>query len=213
MWPLVGIPKAIASGMAAYRSVICRDAGFEHISRYVSGLLLSANETLQGMYSQWVFPPGAAVSRRAMHEAVFEAGWDRESLMAQHQATVSQQHQGQRPEVISIDWTFTHHERSEQIYEVKRSYDYVEKRMSRYQTVMTAAVANRQRVDGLAVEVQFPNYEAEEMAYLEMTAKRVTRKWRRCSGDWWSCCTTRRTAWLTENEPRWRWSWCSRSVG
>ena len=31
--------------------------------------------------------------------------------------------------------------------------DYVEKRMSRYQTVMTVAVANRQRVDGLAVEV------------------------------------------------------------
>jgi hypothetical protein len=36
-------------------------------------------------------------------------------------------------EVISIDWTFAHHERSEQIYGVKRSYDYVEKRMSRYQ--------------------------------------------------------------------------------
>ncbi|MGF1517275.1 MAG: hypothetical protein ACFCVB_05650 [Nodosilinea sp.] len=43
--------------------------------------------------------------------------------------------------------------------------------MSPYQTVMTAAVANRQRVDGLAVEVRFPNYAAEEKAYLAMTAQ------------------------------------------
>lgn len=112
MWPLVGIPKVIAQGMAAYRSVFCRDSGFEHVSRYVTGLLLSANKTLQGIYSQWVFPPGAEISRRAMHEAVFEAAWDRESLMVQHRATVSQQHQGQGPEVISLDWTFAHHERS-----------------------------------------------------------------------------------------------------
>ncbi len=118
------------------------NAGFEHVSRYISGLLLSANKTLQGIHSQWVFPPGAAVSRRAMHEAVFEAGWNREALMVQHRATVSQRHRGHGPEVISLDWTLAHHERSEQIYGVKRSYDYVEKRISRYQTVMTAAVAN-----------------------------------------------------------------------
>lgn len=171
MWPLVGIPQAIAQGMAAYRSVFCRDAGFEHVSRYITGLLLSANKTLQGIHSQWVFPTGTGVSRRAMHEAVFESGWNRERLMEQHRATVSQQHQGHGPEVISIDWTFAHHERSEQIYGVKRSYDYVAKRMSRYQTVMTVAVANRARVDGLAVEVQFPNYAVEEKAYLEMTAQ------------------------------------------
>lgn len=120
MWPLVGIPQAIVQGMVAYRSVFCRDAGFEHVSRYISGLLLSANKTLQGIHSQWVFPPGAAVSRRAMHEAVFEAGWDREGLMVEHRATVSPQHQGHGPEVISIDWTFAHHERSAQIYGVKR---------------------------------------------------------------------------------------------
>jgi len=29
MWPLVGIPESIAQGMAAYRSVFCRDAGLE----------------------------------------------------------------------------------------------------------------------------------------------------------------------------------------
>ncbi|MGF1570827.1 MAG: hypothetical protein ACFCVD_22590 [Nodosilinea sp.] len=111
----MGIPQSIAQGMAAYRSVFCREAGFEHVSRYVRGRRLSANKTLQGIYSQWVFPPGAEVSRRAMHEAVFEAGWDREGLMAQHRSTVSAQHQGHGPAVMSIDWTFAHHERSQQI--------------------------------------------------------------------------------------------------
>ncbi len=84
-------------------SVFCQEAGFEHVSRYISGLLLSANKTVQGIHSQWVFPPGTAVSRRAMHEAVFEAGWNRERLLVQHRAMVSQQHQGHGPAVISID--------------------------------------------------------------------------------------------------------------
>ncbi len=42
----MGISTAIACGMAAYRFVFCREAGFEHVSRYISGLLLSANKTL-----------------------------------------------------------------------------------------------------------------------------------------------------------------------
>lgn len=43
--------------------------------------------------------------------------------------------------------------------------------MSRYQALITAAVANAERVDGVAVEVQFPNYQAEELAYLNKTAQ------------------------------------------
>ena len=39
------------------------------------------------------------------------------------------------------------------------------------QTVVTASISNGQRVDGIAVEVQYPNYEKEELAYLEMTVK------------------------------------------
>ena len=37
--------------------------------------------------------------------------------------------------------------------------------------MVTAAIANPHRVDGVAVELQFPNYEKEELAYLEMTAQ------------------------------------------
>ena len=83
-----------------------------------------------------------------MHEAVFEAGWDREGLMVQHRRVVARRYQGQGRQVIGLDWTLAHHERSNRIYGVKRSFDYVENRMSRYQTVMTAAVSNRQTVDG-----------------------------------------------------------------
>jgi len=49
--PLVGIPELIAEGLRPYRDLFCRAAGFEHVSRYVTGLLLSPNKTLQGVLS------------------------------------------------------------------------------------------------------------------------------------------------------------------
>lgn len=42
--------------------------------------------------------------------------------------------------------------------------------MSTYQTVVTAVVANAGVIDGVAVDVQCPNYQPEELAYLKMTA-------------------------------------------
>ncbi len=59
----------------------------------------------------------------------------------------------------------------EKIFAAKEAYDYVNRRWSCYQTVVTASISNSQRIDGIAVEVQHPNYEKEELAYLEMTAK------------------------------------------
>ncbi len=35
---------------------------------------------------------------------------------------------------------------------------------------MTASIANREIIDGIEVVVQEPNYEKEELAYLEMTS-------------------------------------------
>ncbi len=171
MIPFVGIPPTIAQGMSAYRDVFCREAGFEHVSRYVSGLLLSENKTLQGIAAQQVYPEGQGVSRRAMHAAVFEAGWDSEQLMQRHREVVAQRHQGQGREVISLDWTLSHHEDGFEIYGVKRSYDYVNHCMSRFQTVVTAVVANSQAIDGLAVEVQLPDFSEAERGYLKMTAQ------------------------------------------
>ena len=67
--------------------------------------------------------------------------------------------------------TFSYHPHSEKIFAAKEAYDYVNRCWSCYQTVVTASISNGSRVDGIAVEVQNPNYEKEELAYLEMTAK------------------------------------------
>lgn len=168
-WPLVGIGATLQQCMAAYREVFCRAEGFEHVSGYINGLLLSANKTLQGIYAQIVWPEGKQVSRRAMHEAVFESGWSRDALMQRHRQTIAPQYRGRGRVVISVDWTFAYHPHSEKIYGAKEAYDYVHQGWSCYQTVVSAAIANPQRVDGLAVEVQRPNYQKQELAYLQMT--------------------------------------------
>jgi hypothetical protein len=169
--PLVGVPALIKDGLELYREVFCREAGFEHVSRYVTGLLLNPNKTLQGIYAQQVWPDEQGVSRRAMHAAVFEAGWDSEGLLPRHRAVVAGAHRGRGLEVVSLDWTYVHHDRGPEIYGAKRAYDHVAGCMSTYQTLVTAVVANAERVDGVAIEVQFPNYQAEELGYLKMTAR------------------------------------------
>lgn len=170
MLPIVKVPFTIAEGMKKYREIFFRDKGFEHVSRYMSGLVLSANKTLQGIYAQQVWPEGESVSRRAMHAAVFDAGWSVEELMKKHRANVSLDHQGNKGrEIISLDWTMSHHDRGPRIYGVKEAYEYVERRMSLFQTVITATISNPLVVDGIAVEVQKPDYSEAEIGYLEMT--------------------------------------------
>ena len=171
MLPLVGIPETVAKFLKQYRKVFCREAGFKHISNYINGLLMSSNKTLQGIYSQLVWDEAEKVSRRAMHEAIFEGRWKYEELMQQHRKVVSPIHQGKGREIIALDWTFSYHPHSEKIFAAKEAYDYVNRCWSCYQTVVTASISNGSRVDGIAVEVQNPNYEKEELAYLEMTAK------------------------------------------
>lgn len=83
---------------------------------------------------------------------------------------VAEQHRGRGLEVIGLDWTYVHHDRRPAIYAAKRAYDHVEGRVSTYPLV-TAVVANADAVDGLTVEVQFPNDQAEELSYLTMTAQ------------------------------------------
>jgi hypothetical protein len=168
---LAGVPQTIAKGMNAYREVFFREQGFEHVKRYVSGLLLSENKTLQGIYAQQVYLEGGQTTRRAMHAAVFESGWHYQELMQQHRKSLSKQHQGQGREVISLDWTLSHHEDGLSIFGVKRAYDYVNHCMSNYQTVVTGVIANSHRIDGIVTEVQIPDFSKEEREYLKMTAQ------------------------------------------
>jgi len=170
MLPITGIPETIAKGLAGFRDLFCRQEGFEHISRYVTGLILSPNNTWQGIYDLQVWERHTP-SRRAMHAAVFEAGWDSPAFMQRHRAQVAHDHRGRGREVISLDWTWAHHERGPHIFGVDQAYDYVQKRTARFQTVVTAVISNRRMIDGLEVIVQEPKALKEEMGYLEATAK------------------------------------------
>jgi hypothetical protein len=169
MLPIVEVPEALRRGLAPYRDVFCRDAGFEHVSRYVAGLLLSPNKTLQGLYDVQVWGSEHAPSRRAMHAAVLEAGWDTEALMPRHRAVIAHEHRGRGREVLSLDWTYAHHERGPKIWGINKAWDPVEQRYGRYQTVVTAVVANRELIDGIEVVVQEPKRYEEEVAYLNAT--------------------------------------------
>ena len=171
MVPLVGVPETIRRGLAPYREVFCRAEGFDHVSRYVTGLILSPNKTLQGLYDAQVWEPGAPRSRRAMHEAVFEAGWAADALMPHHRAVIAGAHRGCGREVISLDWTYAHHERGPKIWGVKKAWEHVQQRLAPYQTVVTAVIANRGRLDGIEVLVQQPSRQDEELAYLHETGR------------------------------------------
>ncbi len=106
-----------------------------------------------------------------MHEAVFESGWDSAALIKHHRTEVAQAYQGRGRQVISLDWTLAHHERGPEIYAVTKGYDYVERRMSLFQTVVTAVVSNHEWIDGLEVVVQDPKDLEVEVVYLKATAK------------------------------------------
>jgi hypothetical protein len=111
---MVEVPTTIRQRLRPYGDLFRRAEGFEHVSRYVSGLLVSPNKTLQGIYAQQVWE-GNKPSRRAMHEAVFEAGWDAEQLLPRHRTLIAPEHQGRGREVIALDWTLVHHERGPHI--------------------------------------------------------------------------------------------------
>src|SRR5262249_61728064 len=128
MGPLVGVPETIRRGLAPYREVFCRAEGFEHLSRYVTCLLLSPHKTLQGISDLQVWEPGVSHSRRGMHEAEFEAGWAAGALMPHHRAVIAGTHRGRGREVISLDWTYAHHERGRKIWGVKKAWDHVAQR-------------------------------------------------------------------------------------
>jgi DDE superfamily endonuclease len=170
MLPITRVPETIAKVMEKFRKVFCRDEGFEHVSRYLTGLILSPNKTLQGIYDLQVWE-GEVPSRRAMHEAIFEAGWESEELIKQHRCEVAKDYQAEGRKVISVDWTLSHHERGPEIYGVTKAYDYVAGRTARFQTLITAVVSNRELIDGLEIIAQDPKDLKAEAAYLKATAK------------------------------------------
>jgi len=170
MLPVVGVPKTVQQQMRPYRDLFRRSEGFEYVSRYITGLLVSPNKTLQGIHAAQVWEDDGP-SYRAMHEAVFEAGWNAEELLLRHRRLIAPEHRNRGREVISLDWTLVHHERGPHIYGVTKSYDYVERRMAQFQTTVTAVVANRQLIDGIDARIQEPDVSKEEEEYLKATVQ------------------------------------------
>ncbi len=171
MIPLVEVPKSVAEYLEQYRELFKRKKGFEIVSRFITGLILSPNKTLEGIHSQQFWLENKGIKRRGMHHAVFEAGWDSEKIMPKHREIIASEHRDRGEEVISLDWTLSHHEKGAKIYGVKKLYDYVEGKMSRYQTIVTATIANREIIDGIELVLQEPSYEKEELNYLKMTRR------------------------------------------
>jgi hypothetical protein len=88
-----------------------------------------------------------------------------------HRAVVAADHRGRGREVLSLAWTYAHHDRGLHIWGVQVAWDQVEKRSARYQTVVTAVLAKRELIDGVAVVVPPPNHQAEEMASWQETVR------------------------------------------
>src|SRR5919198_3361313 len=169
MLPIIRVPEILAKGMESFRKIFCRAEGFEHICRFITGLILSPNKTLQGIYDLQVWE-GEAPSRRAMHEAVFESGWEGAAFIQQHRGEVAQAYQGRGRQVVSLDWALAHHGGGPKIHAVTKSYDYVERRTTLFQTVVTGVVSNREWIDGLEMVVQDPRDLKAEAEYLRATA-------------------------------------------
>jgi hypothetical protein len=170
MLPIIGVPE-IRQGLAPYRPRFWRDEGFEHVSRSVTGLMLSPHKTLQGIYDVQVWGTEEKPSRRAMPEAVFEAGGDADGLLPLHRQVVAPAHRGRGREVIGLDWTYAHHERGPKIGGVQKAWDHVERRLAPYPPSVTAVMAQRERLDGIAGVLQQPERHAEEVAYWPETVQ------------------------------------------
>ena len=170
MLPITRVPEVFAKGMESFRKIFCCGEGFEHICRFITGLILSPNKTLQGIYDLQVWE-GEAPSRRAMHEAVFESGWDGAAFIQGHRREVAHAYQGRGRQAISLDWTLAHHGRGPKIHAVTKGYDYVERRTTLFQAVVRGVVSNREWVDGLERVVQDPKDLKAEAEYLRATAK------------------------------------------
>lgn len=110
-----------------------------------------------------------------MHIAVFEARWDSEELMAAAPSDCGQAATKDADEKSSA-WTGRYpHKDGTYIYGAKRSY-HINHCMSRFQTVVTAVIANPQQIGGIGVEVQLPDFSKAEQGYLKIQYSQAMSK-------------------------------------
>lgn len=50
MFPILVVPQNVGEWMDNFRNYFHREAGFDYVCRYVAGLIISPNKTLQGIH-------------------------------------------------------------------------------------------------------------------------------------------------------------------
>jgi hypothetical protein len=137
----------------------------------VPGLLLSPHQPWPGLYDGQGGEPGAPRSRQARPAAGVEAGGAADAGMPPPRAGIAGAHRGWGRAGSSLDWPDAHHERGRKRWGVKKAGDQVAHRRVPSQTVVTAGLANRPRLDGLEVLGQQPQQQEEALAYLHETGR------------------------------------------
>ncbi len=171
MCAIVEIPDSIREYIKSYEDIFFGENEFELVGRYITGLIISPNKTLQGIYDIQRWPDGN-ISRRSMHNKIFNGSWDYQEIMANHRSNVAADHQGNHgKEVIALDWTLGHHSRGKMIHGVHWQYDYAARHNSFSQLILTATISNSKLIDGLDFIVHEPSLEKKEKDYLNATAK------------------------------------------
>src|ERR671931_1215710 len=74
MLPIIRVPEILAKGMESFRKIFCRAEGFEHICRFITGLILSPNKTLQGIYDLQVWEGEGRAVGPCMKRSLSQAG-------------------------------------------------------------------------------------------------------------------------------------------
>lgn len=171
MMPIVEIPESVAEIMEEYRSVFYREGGFEQVCRYITGLILSPNKTTMGIAQLQVRDKGEGANVRSMSRALWETLWDEEELMKLRRAELDKQYRGKGRTVISLDWTFSHHERGPKIWGNYWMHDHNQKRSCLMQTLMTAVISSPKRLDGIDYQVYHPDLRGAELEYLRQTQR------------------------------------------
>ena len=96
MIPIIKVPKSNAKNLEKYREIFKRKKGFETVSRFITGLIISPNKTLEGIHAQQYWEKGEEIKRRGMHHAVFEAEWKSEEIMSKHREIIASEHKDMR---------------------------------------------------------------------------------------------------------------------
>src|SRR2546429_4422485 len=71
---IIRVPEILAKGMESFRKIFRRMEGFEHICRFITGLILSPNKTLQGIYDLQVWEGGRRAVGPCMKRFLSQGG-------------------------------------------------------------------------------------------------------------------------------------------